>query len=258
MMTVGMTRCRSVVGLAMLSAALAGCQSDYNGHGIIYGCDGSGAGVVIRWGPSARKGMTDTGFQGIMQPFRWQTGGGVVIDHTSSPAYKRGVAKGLADRVSDHRRRYPDDPIYLGGLSAGCAVVLYALEQLPRGVSVDQVVLLSSSVSADYDLHSALEHVRGRIYNFTSDRDAVLGDLVSRVGTADGMQVGSDVSGLRGFHSRGGARAENAYGGKVVNIAWRPEFARYGHNGGHTDVVASAFVAKFVAPLMVPATASPG
>ncbi len=255
---IGMMRCRFVVGTALLSALVAGCQSDYNGHGIMYGCDGSGAGVVIRWGPSARKGMVDAGFQGIMQPYRWQTGAGVVVDHTSSPAYKRGVAKGLADKVADHRRRFPDDPIYLAGLSAGCAVALYALEALPRDVSVDQVVLLSSSVSADYDLRSALVHVRGQIYNFTSDRDAVLGDLVSRVGTADGRQAGSDVSGLRGFHSSGGARTENAYGGKVRNIAWRPEFAQYGHHGGHTDVVASTFVTRFVAPLIVPAKASSG
>lgn len=236
-------------GFAALVAALvllAGCQTEYNGHGIIYGCDGSGAGVVIRWGRSARQGMTDAGFRGIMQPYRWQTGAGFVVDHLSSPEYKRSAGKGLADKVADHQSRYPDDPIYLGGLSAGCAVVLYALEELPQNVTVDQVVLLSNSVSADFDLRRALPHVRGRIYNFTSERDAVLKDLAANFGTADGKHVGTAIAGLVGL---GGGR----YGDKVQNIAWRPEFAQYGHHGGHTDVVAAPFVARYVAPLIVPA-----
>ena len=136
----------SRIGLAVIAALgllLTGCQQEYNGHGIMYGCDGSGAGVIIRWGPSARKGMTDAGFQGVMEPYRWQTGAGFAVDHMSSPAYKRDVAKGLAEKVAEHHRKYPDDPIYLAALSAGCAVVLYALEELPPDVSVDQVVLLS-------------------------------------------------------------------------------------------------------------------
>jgi hypothetical protein len=190
-----------------------------------------------------------------MQAYRWQTGAGFAVDHLSSPEYKRGVAKGLAEKVVEHQRKYPDDPIYLSGLSAGCAVVLYALEELPSDVTVDQVILLSSSVSADFDLTAALQHVRGRIYAFTSDRDAVLADLAAKFGTSDGKKVGTDISGIRGFHEPGRAaqRGATAYGGKVQNIAWRPEFAKYGHNGGHTDAVASAFVEKFVAPLVVPA-----
>lgn len=247
----------AVVSIAALMLLMTGCQSDYNGKGIIYGCDGSGAGVIIRWGPSARKGMTDAGFQGVMKPYRWQTGAGFAVDHMSSPEYKRNVAKGLAKEVVDHHAKYPNDPIYLSGLSAGCAVVLYALEELPSGVSVDQVILLSSSVSADFDLAPALRHVDGRIYAFTSDRDAVLADLAANFGTADGKRVGTDISGIRGFHEPGRALAETAYRGKVQNIAWRPEFSRYGHHGGHTDAVASPFVAKFVAPLVVPARGTP-
>lgn len=252
-----MQRVLNTVATALIVAmgiGLTGCQSQYNGHGIMYGCDGSGAGVVIRWGAAARQGMIDGGFKGIMEAYRWQTGAGFAVDHMSSPEYKKDVARGLAKKVTEHRRAYPDDPIYLGGLSAGCAVVLYALEELPRDVSVDQVILLSSSVSADFDLTPALAHVRGRIYAFTSSGDVVLKDLAANFGTADGKKVGTDISGLRGFHPPGApARVETCYGGKVVNIPWRPEFAKYGHNGGHTDSVASAFVAKYVAPLVKPA-----
>ena len=242
-------------GVMFILAGLTGCQSAYNGHGIVYGCDGAGAGVVIRWGPSARRGLTDGGFQGIMEPYRWQTGMGFAVDHLSSPEYKRNVARGLADKVVAHAHEYPGDPIYLGGLSAGCAVVLYAIEQLPASVTLDQVVLMSSSVSADFDQSNVLPHVRGHVYAFTSSHDTILSELASKAGTADGKKVGSDISGLVGFRPPASASASlrAAYAAKVVNIAWRPEFSQYGHRGGHTDVVASPFVAKYVAPLLVPA-----
>lgn len=229
----------------LLVGAIAGCQQASNGHGIIYGCDGSGAGVVLRWGLPARQGMIEAGYKGLMVPYRWQTGAGFAVDHMSDPSYKRTMARGLAKKVVEHRRNYPDDPVYLAGLSAGCAVVLYALEELPPDVSVDQVILLSSSVSADFDLSEAIRHVRGKIYVFTSDRDAVLKELAATFGTADGKRVGTDISGLRGFHM--------TYGGRVENIPWRPEFAAYGHHGGHTDAVATPFVKQFVAPLVKPA-----
>ncbi len=85
-----------VVGLLGVTT-LVGCQSTpYNGRGIVLGCDGSGAGVVIRWGPSARKGLRDGGYEGVFSPYRWQTGLGVAADHMSSAQYKRSSAKLLA------------------------------------------------------------------------------------------------------------------------------------------------------------------
>ena len=90
---------QSLVTIAMIgiTAAVAGCQSTpYNGRGITFGCDGSGAGVVIKWGPSVRQGLRDGGYRGVNSPYRWQTGLGVAADHMSSPAYKRSAAKGLA------------------------------------------------------------------------------------------------------------------------------------------------------------------
>jgi len=244
-----------LLGLAAL-ASLAGCAAPKsNGKGMMFGCDGSGAGAVIKWGPSARRGLTKAGYQGLFGPFRWQTGLGVAADHASSVAYKRAMAGKLAERIAQHREEFPNDPVYIGGLSAGCAVVIYALEELPDGVSVDQVFLLSSSVSADYDLTAALRHVRGRLFATTSPHDAVLRDLVTVVGTADREASGSAISGMKGFVPPAGAgdNVRALYRAKVVNIPWRPEFANYGNRGGHTDVVAEDFVAKYLAPLVVPA-----
>lgn len=210
---------------------------------------------MIKWGPSARRGLTRAGYNGLFGPFRWQTGLGVAADHTSPVAYKRAMGGRLANRIARHREEFPNDPVYVAGLSAGCAVVLYALEQLPAGVSVDQAVLLSSSVGSDFDLTAALGHVRGKLYATTSPHDAVLKDLVTMVGTADRESPGSDISGLSGFRPPNNAkeRTRALYRDKVVHIAWRPEFERYGNKGGHTDVVAEDFVARYLAPLIEPA-----
>lgn len=250
-------KCPSVfLPITFTALAATGCaSSNYNGKGIVYGCDGSGAGVVLRWGPSARDGARKAGYEGVFESFRWQTGLGVAADHASSVAYKRDAGGKLAERIEQHRRNYPQDPIYVAALSAGCAVALYALEALPADVQVDQVFLLSSSVSADYDLGPALRRVRGKLYAFTSSRDQVLSELASVAGTADRRRVGTNISGLRGFRPPAGASAETRalYNEKVQTIAWRPEFARYGHRGGHTEVVATDFVAKYIGPLIVPA-----
>ena len=244
-----------IVGvISAVALSCTGCQTTHNGQGIVFGCDGSGAGVLIKWGPPVRKGLRDGGYRGVFSPYRWQTGLGVAADHLSKPAYKRSAAEGLAKKIAQHHALHPGDPIYVGGLSADCAVVLYALEQLPERVRVEQVVLLSSSVSADYDLTRALRRIHGKLFAFTSSRDQVLSSLVSNVGTADGRPPGTAISGLRGFSppARATTQTKSLYAAKVKNIAWRPEFARHGHNGGHTDVVNSTFVKKYVAPLMVP------
>lgn len=247
---------RALALFPVLMIFIGGCgSSDYNGHGIIYGCDGSGAGVILRWGPSANRGLRKAGYEGIIKPFSWQTGLGVVADHMSNNEYKRSAAKGLARQIVEHRSEYPEDPVYVAGLSAGCAVVIYALEELTQSAAVEQVFLLSSSVSASCDLSRALQCVRGKVYAFTSQHDAVLQGLVTQVGTADRVTAGASISGLIGFRSPPGASAavRQAYSTKVHNIAWRPEFAAYGHHGGHTDCVATDFIAEYVAPLMVPA-----
>lgn len=248
----------TTAGIFILTA-LAGCASTKsNGNGIVFGCDGSGAGVLLRWDVTAMQGARDGGFAGEFHNFQWQTGLGVVADHSSPVGYKQNAGKKLAKLVTEHHEKYPSDPIYISGLSAGCAVAIYALEQLPDDVHVEQVFLSSPSVSDDYDLTEALSRVDGKLYAFTSERDAILKVLAARVGTADGKFKGEHIAGLRGFIPPDDAAAatRRLYERKVENFAWMPEFAKYGHYGGHTDVMSSKFVAHYVAPLMKPAASS--
>src|SRR5262249_22767887 len=91
----------------------------------------------------------------------------------------------LAGQILARRQNCPGGPIYLVAHSAGSAVVLAAAEALPPN-SVDGIVLLAPSVSADYDVRPALRCARHGVDVFCSERDVLfLGLGVSLVGTAD-------------------------------------------------------------------------
>jgi len=220
-------------------------------RGYVFYCDGSGGGGLIRnYSSGIRQGLLDAGYAGSGEMFNWHTGLGVTADHTSSEEYKRGKARQLADRIAEYARKQPGAPITLMGLSAGTAVAVFALEALPRDVLVANVVLLSPSIGADYDLTTALRQVTGRMYVFTSTKDAVLTYLVRSVGTADRRE--GEPAGIYGFRRPLRASQDtSAQYAKVVHIQWRQEFARYGDLGGHTDVVKAPFVQNFVAPLVM-------
>ena len=105
-------------------------------------------------------------------------------------------------------------------------------------------MLLSSSLSADYDVSKALAHVNGRIYNYYSPNDAVLTQLMRVACTIDG-KIAGEGAGAKGLHPAHS-------GDRVVNIEWRPEFQQYGYFGGHFDSTSPAFVREFVSKQLIP------
>jgi pimeloyl-ACP methyl ester carboxylesterase len=88
--------------------------------------------------------------------FSWETGLGVALDQVASNEYKRAKAAKLADKIVAFHRGHPNTPVTLVGFSAGAVVAMFTLESLPDSPIVENVVLLSGSLSADYDLTSAL------------------------------------------------------------------------------------------------------
>jgi hypothetical protein len=222
-------------------------------RGYIYYCDGAGGGgLVMNWSGGVRQGLTDAGYDGSGEMFPWETGMGVMADQTASVEYKRQKASALADKIVDYSKKEPGATIHLMGLSAGTAVVAFALEALPSQNSVQNVVMLSGSLSSGYDLSAALRHVKGKMYIFTSQRDEVLLTAVPLAGTADRVSAEGGTIGLNGARIPRGATSEvrDLYR-KIVVVPWNSQFARYGNEGGHTDTVNAAFVQQFIAPLVV-------
>lgn len=223
----------------------------------VYYLDGAGGGGAVRnYSGGVRAGLRDAGYPGYGEMFSWETGLGVMADQTASVEYKRGKAGELAKKMDAFVQAHPGTPVYLIGLSAGTAIAAFALEALPPGVVVENVVLLSGSLSADYDLTRALQRVRSKCYVFTSPNDVVLANLMPVAGTADRRQgEGIGTAGCR-MPPRPSAETRAQYG-KIVHVAWRPEFEQYGDRGGHTDTVKGPFVAKYVAPLLMGSAVRP-
>lgn len=222
-------------------------------RGYVYYLDGAGGGARLsNWGGGLKRGMLDAGYNGAGEIFPWNTGLGVVPDQDASVAYKRGKAAECAQRIQQYNRDNPGAPVTLVGLSAGTAVTVFVLEALPVSCPVENVILCGASISADYDLTSALQRVRNRMYVFTSEKDAVLAYLVPMAGTADRQSGDVPSAGLRGFEmpARASAATQAGYA-KVAYIRWRPEFEKYGDFGGHTDALKAPFVQHYMAPLVM-------
>ena len=222
--------------------------------GRVYYMDGAGGGgVLVNWGRGVQEGIRAAGLRTDYREFRWQTGFGAVADQQASNGYKRRAARRLAQDVVAYRRNHPTASVNLIALSAGTAIAAYALEELPDGCSVDNVVFLASSMSADFEFTPALAHVRDHVYVYTSTKDGVLNSLVPLTGTADRRFCGKDIVGLCGVHHPDQLAAEQTRQyDKIVHVPWTPAFDAVGNHGGHLGGVTPGFVCEHIAPTIRP------
>lgn len=194
-----------------------------------------------------RQGLEAAGYRGEVAAYMWTVSFNIAIDQTVR-INARIRAEQLARLIEQYTDWYrenrgendpPEPTIYLVGLSAGSGIAIWACENLREGYTVDSVVLLSSSLSYDYDVTSALKHIREKIYCYCSDRDAVLAGPMQIVGTIDG-KIATPGVGQVGLQSK-------THSARIVNIRWRDEFTKFGYFGGHTDSTSPEFVQAYVA-----------
>jgi len=250
-----------VSAIAVVALLAAGCSQQIGGvslsgasaHGDVYYLDGAGGGgAVSNWGRGVKTGLKQAGYTGAFVEPRWETGMGVLADQVASEKYKRDKAEEVAESIRKAKKSNPNEPVTLMGLSAGTAVAVFVLEALPEDCTVDNVVLLGASIASDYDLTKALKRVSGRMYVFTSERDAVLNFAVPLAGTADRESGSVASAGLDGFVVPAGASASTRrLYSKVTNIAWRASFEQGGDYGGHTDTTHPKFVRDHIAPIVM-------
>ncbi len=230
----------------LLSTALAGCAQQFGDkarYGITFYCPG--AGNVDMGEAGLREGLEQKGYRGEVSRLTWSYSFNPAIDQTVRGIAKLG-AKRLAGYIQDYMDKYPGREVNLVGLSAGTGVAIWALEALRPEYKVNNVVLLGSSLSADYDVGPALRRVKGKIYCYFSPNDAVLAGPMKVFGTIDGKLL-VDGAGAVGMQSPSG-------GERVVNIGWCKEFEQYGYSGGHFDSTSPAFVREYVADQLLNGT----
>jgi len=186
-----------------------------------------------------------------VRSFDWSHGQGRGLADVTDVAYARCQGQLLAEQVCRYRGAYPNVPIYLVGFSAGSTVVLTAAERLPAD-TLERIVLLAPSVSADYDLRGALASSRQGLDAFTSERDQFyLGLGTAVVGTSDGKM--EPAAGRIGFRAPALAPNEQWLAGRLRQHAWDPRVAWTGNNGGHSDSLRPAYLKAYVLPLLTPA-----
>ena len=150
----------------------------------------------------------------------------------------RAVAETLARRIQDYHQAYPNGKVYLVGHSGGAGVAVFAAEVLPAGLQIDGIVLLSPSLSSDYDTSTALAHCRNGIVNFWSPGDvAMLMVGTTLAGNVDGVH--GPAAGATGFSRKPAG---------LYQVPWQQQMARSGNHGGHMDTAQPNFVADYVAP----------
>jgi len=124
----------------------------------------------------------------------------LAVNQTNVPGNRHAAAV-IAKEIVAYRKQYPGRSVYLVGHSAGGGLAVFVLEALDKikgNHYVDGVVLLSASISNDYDLTTALRHSRSGIVNFYNESDlALLGLATTLLGNVDGGRSAS--AGRTGF-----------------------------------------------------------
>jgi pimeloyl-ACP methyl ester carboxylesterase len=214
-------------------------------RGVVFAVDGAGGFQAST--AALRDAIEEEGLALRVEPVVWQHGWGrILADQTDYP-YARAQGQQLAERVAAYRRSCPGGEIYLIGHSAGCAVVLAAVEALPPA-TVDRVVLLAPSLSAGYDLRPALRGVRCTLEVFCSRRDwFYLGLGTTLLGTAD--RQWSAASGRVGFCPVIASPADQALYAKLRQHPWHMCLAWTGNWGGHYGGYQPRYLRTFVLPL---------
>jgi pimeloyl-ACP methyl ester carboxylesterase len=153
---------------------------------------------------------------------------------------------GLAAAVLLYRADHPGARVALLGHSAGSSIILRAAERLPPD-AVDRIVLLSPSLSADYDLGGALCSSREGVDNFFSGRDSWFLGVCTRAFGATDDRFASEAAGRRGFRYPAPAAGPHA----LRQHAWCRAWAALGHNGGHFGGYAPDFLRGLVFPCLL-------
>lgn len=211
--------------------------------GRTYYIDGAG-----NWGYGVREveqGLRSAGYRGEVINYTWSPTLNPALDQTFGRPVARAHGRRLAREISRYLQDHPAAEVNIIALSAGTGVAVWACENLDGGARIRNLILLGSSLSANYDLRRAMAHIHGDIYVYHSTGDAILQSAVRVLGTIDG-RMAVDSAGLVGL------QPTSDLINRVHNVAWREEHAGLGWRGGHTDVTSEPFVRTELAQYIVP------
>lgn len=243
-----------VVGLVAFLPGCATTQAEVarpyplaNPSAIIISVDGAGGFQATT--AALRRAVQEELLPLQVDAFEWTHGYGRVLADQTDFCYARAEGRRLAATIVAYWASHPGKDLYLIGHSAGSAVALAAAECLPPN-SVRRIVLLSPSVSADYDVTPALRCAREGVDVFYSGRDwGYLGIGVTVFGTAD-RRWSCPAAGRVGFRMSSPSAESAVLCQKLRQHAWHPCVVWTGNCGGHYDGYRDGFLRAYVLPLL--------
>jgi len=158
-------------------------------------------------------------------------------------------AKEIADTIRAFQVRNPGKPVHLIGHSAGAGMALFILQQLAGTAEVQSVILLAAAVSRHFDIERLVPETGNGIWNFWSRGDLPATGLGTMIfGTMDRRH--SIAAGSLGFKLP--SEPERQAGcSRLHQVGYRYRMARVWNFGGHFGCTNTAFVARYVAPIVL-------
>ncbi|CAN5572337.1 hypothetical protein BH09PLA1_BH09PLA1_02820 [soil metagenome] len=242
-----MRRC-TILGfilLASLSTALAAAQAQPARQTWLLHLPGIGG--EMRIDHLFTQGLLGGGIDADLEIYDW-TGadrGMVALMQTKRHAAQSTI---VAQMIEKHVRENPNQHITITGHSAGTGIAVWALEKLPDDVMVDDLVMIASALSPQYDLSKALRHVRGKAYAFNSDLDVLILSVGTKgFGTVD--RVKTDAAGRVGFEAPADGDAQQY--AKLTQIPYDSDWLRFNNSGDHIGPMMRSFAKNVVASVML-------
>jgi len=206
--------------------------------GIVYVLDGAGG--VALFSSVVRHTLAALPYE--VQRFNWGVGFGKLLSDLTNLGNIQTRAAELSRLISEYRAAHVGHQVFIVAKSAGSAVALMALMDLPPE-TVDRVILLSPAVSPSFNLEQVLHAVRRDLVSFWSPLDLLfLGWGTMLFGTADG--VFGKSAGLTGFKTNGDPIE------KLKQIKWQPAMMRTFNFGDHWGTSMPPFIRQYVLPLL--------
>jgi pimeloyl-ACP methyl ester carboxylesterase len=249
------TRARNVnVVLAALVLFIGGCVALHQRRptempaqpvgAVIFVADGAGNFQAASEALRKAVGRSRSAIQVVT--YEWSHGNGRILADQLGFAYAKAQGKRMALEVAAFAEQYPDVAIYMVGHSAGATVVLSALEHIPPGI-VERAMLLSPSVSANYDVCPAVRGINQGLHVYYSQHDYwYLGLATHVLGTADRRFL-HPASGRVGFRPRS---YDPEVAAKLFQRPWQPSDRSTGNLGGHFGNYQPEFLRANLLPLI--------
>jgi len=197
-----------------------------------------------------QNGLRRAGYKGSIINYRWSPTLNPALDQTIGRPAARVRGAELGREISAYLQKYPDNGVNIICLSAGTGVGVWACETITSRTKLHALIMLGSSLSADYDMQLALRNIAGGVWVYHSPYDQILQGPVRTLGTIDG-QIGGEAAGAIGLQYKGPG------GEKITNIRWSPRYERYGWTGAHTDATSEPMVQKVLAQHILTAPGHP-